>query len=97
LIDYRLSIQPSVGAIIVDPATKEVVAVGHGDPDHPTRHAVMVCIDNVTKRQGGGAWNSDSERKGQGSCSCLSVYFVVITTCNFYDRRFSWVLLDYFI
>ena len=75
--------QPLVGAVIVDPATKEVVAVAHSDPDHPTRHAVMVCIDGVAKRQGGGAWCSDSERKEQGLCSCWSVHSVIITTCNF--------------
>ena len=63
LIDYHLSTQPSVGVVIVDPATKEVVAMAHTDPNHPTRHAVMVCIDGVAKRQGGGAWNGNSERK----------------------------------
>ena len=65
---------------IIDPATKEVVAMAHSDPDHPIRHAVMVCIDDVAKRQGGGVWCSDSERKEQGLCSCWSVHSI-ITTC----------------
>ena len=40
--------------------------MAHSDPDHPTRHAVMVCIDGVAKRQGGGAWHNTSEGKKQG-------------------------------
>ena len=39
--------------------------MAHSDPDHPTRHAVMVCIDGVAKRQGGGAWHNTSEGKKQ--------------------------------
>ena len=76
------NMQPLVGAVIVDPATKEVVAMAHSDPDHPTRHAVMVCIDSVAKRQEGGAWCSDNERKEQGLCSCWSVYSfdIIVTT-----------------
>ena len=63
-----LSTQPSVGAVIVDLATKEVIAQAHSDPNHPTRHAVMVCIDNVAKRQGRGSWHNNSERKEKGMC-----------------------------
>ena len=54
-----------MGAVIVDPATKEVIAQAHTDSDHPTRHAIMVCIDNVAKRQGGGAWRNASEAMKQ--------------------------------
>ena len=59
--------------------------MAHSDPDHTTRHAVMVCIDGVAKRQGGGAWCSDSERKEQGLCY-LSI---IITSQLLYG--FLWV------
>ena len=61
----QCTMQPSVGIVIVDPATKEIIAQAHTDADHPTRHAVMVCIDNVAKRQGGGVWHNASEGKKQ--------------------------------
>lgn len=66
--------QPSVGAVIVDPATKEVVARAHTNPDHPTRHAVMLCIDNVAKRQGGGAWCNTSKVQKQGMFSVVHIF-----------------------
>ena len=62
-----------MGAVIVDPATKDVIAQAHTDSDHPTRHAIMVCIDNVAKRQGGGAWFNSDKRREKGLCSCLAV------------------------
>ena len=65
--------QPSVGAVIVDPTTREVITQAHTDPDHPTRHAVMVCIDNVAKKQGKGAWNDHSKRKKQGIFAAIII------------------------
>ena len=55
--------QSSMGAIIVDPITRRVVAQAHTDIDHLTRHAVMVCIDQVARDQGGGALCNDSKGK----------------------------------
>ena len=64
--------QPSVGDVVVDPATKDlVIAMAHSDPNHPPRHAVMMFIDSVAKQQGGGAWCSDSEGKNQ----CFTIYY----------------------
>ena len=49
--------------MIVDPLTKRVIAHAHTDADHPTRHAVMVCIDRVAREQGGGVWCQDEKKK----------------------------------
>lgn len=47
----------AVGAVIVDPKSGQVVAVGHDlTQDHPLHHAVMVCIDLVAWAQGGGVY-----------------------------------------
>lgn len=54
--------QEPVGAVIVDPVTSTVLAVGHDKRHvHPMQHAVMVCIDLVAHGQGGGAWNLRDE------------------------------------
>nr|XP_020665160.1 probable inactive tRNA-specific adenosine deaminase-like protein 3 [Pogona vitticeps] len=47
-----------VGAVVVDPATGNVLAVGHDCRDglNPLLHAAMVCIDLVAHSQGGGAY-----------------------------------------
>jgi tRNA-specific adenosine deaminase 3 len=46
-----------VGALMVDPAKKEVVAIGFDDRGkHHLKHAVMVVVDLVAQSQGGGAW-----------------------------------------
>ncbi|XP_055086584.1 probable inactive tRNA-specific adenosine deaminase-like protein 3 isoform X1 [Periophthalmus magnuspinnatus] len=47
----------AVGAVVVDPSSDKVIAVGHDcSKDHPLQHAVMVCIDLVAKSQGGGCY-----------------------------------------
>lgn len=49
-----------VGAVMVDPATEKIIAVGHDcRRDHPLHHAVMVCIDLVARGQGGGCYFFD--------------------------------------
>lgn len=46
-----------VGAVIVDPKSGQIIAVGHDlTRDHPLHHAVMVCIDLVAWAQGGGVY-----------------------------------------
>lgn len=48
----------AVGAVVVDPATERIIAVGHDcRGDHPLHHAVMVCIDLVARSQGGGCYS----------------------------------------
>lgn len=48
----------AVGAVIVDPTSGQIVAVGHDlTRDHPLHHAVMVCIDLVAWAQGGGVYS----------------------------------------
>lgn len=50
----------AVGAVMVDPAMERVIAVGHDcRGDHPLHHAVMVCIDLVSRSQGGGCYSFD--------------------------------------
>ncbi|XP_033473661.1 putative inactive tRNA-specific adenosine deaminase-like protein 3 [Epinephelus lanceolatus] len=50
----------AVGAVVVDPATEKIIAVGHDcRGDHPLHHAVMVCIDLVARSQGGGCYSFD--------------------------------------
>lgn len=50
----------AVGALMVDPATERIVAVGHDcRGDHPLHHAVTVCIDLVARSQGGGCYSFD--------------------------------------
>lgn len=47
-----------VGALVVDPAQKRIIAIGYDDRGkYPLKHAVMVVIDLVSHSQGGGAWN----------------------------------------
>ncbi|XP_067843824.1 probable inactive tRNA-specific adenosine deaminase-like protein 3 isoform X2 [Heptranchias perlo] len=57
-VGKEMGMEP-VGAVIVNPATDEVIAVGHDcrNGPNPLLHAVMVCIDLVAYRQGGGAFN----------------------------------------
>ena len=46
-----------VGALVVDPENKKIIAIGYDDRGHHSlQHAVMVAIDLVAKFQGGGAW-----------------------------------------
>jgi tRNA-specific adenosine deaminase 3 len=46
-----------VGALVVDPAKKQVIAVGYDDRGkYHLKHAVMVVVDLVAHSQGGGAW-----------------------------------------
>ncbi|KDR21405.1 hypothetical protein L798_04157, partial [Zootermopsis nevadensis] len=46
-----------VGALVVDPAKKRVIAVGYDDRvKYHLKHAVMVVVDLVAHSQGGGAW-----------------------------------------
>lgn len=54
----RQGMEP-VGAVVVDPATGRVLAVGHDCRNgfNPLLHAVMVCIDLVAYGQGGGAYS----------------------------------------
>lgn len=50
----------AVGAVVVNPATERIIAVGHDcRGDHPLHHAVMVCIDMVARGQGGGCYDFD--------------------------------------
>ncbi|XP_062862325.1 probable inactive tRNA-specific adenosine deaminase-like protein 3 [Trichomycterus rosablanca] len=48
----------AVGAVIVDPRSGQIVAVGHDlrRAGNPLHHAVMACIDLVARSQGGGAY-----------------------------------------
>lgn len=51
----------AVGAVMVDPLTDRIIAVGHDcRGDHPLHHAVMVCIDLVAQSQGSGCYSFDS-------------------------------------
>lgn len=46
-----------VGAVVVDPLTKTVLAIASDDRiSNPMKHAVMVVIDLVARTQGGGLW-----------------------------------------
>ena len=60
-----------VGALVVDPAQKRIIAVGYDDRGkYPLKHAVMVVIDLVSHSQGGGAWNVGDKQYfygGEGS------------------------------
>uniref|UniRef100_A0A3Q3IN06 CMP/dCMP-type deaminase domain-containing protein n=1 Tax=Monopterus albus TaxID=43700 RepID=A0A3Q3IN06_MONAL len=50
----------AVGAVVVNPATERIIAVGHDcRGDNPLHHAVMVCIDLVARSQGGGCYSFD--------------------------------------
>ncbi|XP_051879542.1 probable inactive tRNA-specific adenosine deaminase-like protein 3 [Pristis pectinata] len=55
-----LGMEP-VGAVMVNPASDRIIAVGHDcrNGPNPLLHAVMVCIDQVAYGQGGGAFNHD--------------------------------------
>ena len=42
---------------MVDPILQQVVGTAQDRRDvHPLQHCTMLCIDNVAKGQGGGAW-----------------------------------------
>nr|XP_057937229.1 probable inactive tRNA-specific adenosine deaminase-like protein 3 [Doryrhamphus excisus] len=50
----------AVGAVVVNPLTETIIAVGHDcRRKHPLHHAVMVCIDIVAHMQGGGCYSFD--------------------------------------
>ena len=50
-------LQSPVGAVIVNFQTGQVAARGFSSRGHPTKHAVMMCIDKVALAQGGGVWH----------------------------------------
>ncbi|GBM02818.1 putative inactive tRNA-specific adenosine deaminase-like protein 3 [Araneus ventricosus] len=51
-----------VGCVVVDPTTSETIAIAHDRRDsHPIQHSVMVAVELVSRSQGGGSWNIDSE------------------------------------
>nr|XP_004559171.1 probable inactive tRNA-specific adenosine deaminase-like protein 3 isoform X1 [Maylandia zebra] len=51
----------AIGAVVVDPKTERIIAVGHDcRRKHPLHHAVMVVIDLVARSQGGGFYGFDS-------------------------------------
>ena len=51
----------NVGAVIIDPDSDSILARGHTDTArHPLKHAVMKCIDEIARLQGGGVWEKDT-------------------------------------
>lgn len=64
-----------MGAIIVDPVVKRVIAQASTDNGHPTRHAVMVCIDQVAMAQGGGAWSGSKNKDKEPSKRWSIIYY----------------------
>lgn len=49
--------QTPVGAVVVEPVTKTVLAVASDDREsNPMKHSVMVVVDLVARTQGGGLW-----------------------------------------
>ncbi|XP_071531737.1 probable inactive tRNA-specific adenosine deaminase-like protein 3 isoform X2 [Panulirus ornatus] len=51
---------PSVGVVIIDSQSGQIVSVAQDHRhEHPLQHAVMIAIDNVARRQGGGAWTQN--------------------------------------
>ncbi|XP_027708937.1 probable inactive tRNA-specific adenosine deaminase-like protein 3 [Vombatus ursinus] len=52
----------AIGAVVVDPATETVLAVGHDcrSTSNPLLHATMVCIDLIAQGQGRGTYNFKS-------------------------------------
>lgn len=49
--------QVPVGAVVVDPITKTVLAIASDDRRlNPVKHVVMVAVDLVARTQGGGLW-----------------------------------------
>lgn len=52
-----------IGAVMVDPTQQKIVGFAQDRRDqHPLQHCVMVCIDDVAARQGGGAWSKSGRR-----------------------------------
>ncbi|XP_029315636.1 putative inactive tRNA-specific adenosine deaminase-like protein 3 [Cottoperca gobio] len=94
----ELGMEP-VGAVVVDPATERILAVGHDcRGDHPLHHAVMVCIDLVARSQGGGCYpvdrypacrftspSSDTFQNGPGAEASSQPY--ICTGYNLYVTR----------
>ncbi|XP_061782255.1 probable inactive tRNA-specific adenosine deaminase-like protein 3 [Nerophis lumbriciformis] len=57
----------AVGAVLVDPVSETIIAVGHDcRRKHPLLHAVMVCIDIVARSQGGGCYSFDEHPACRG-------------------------------
>jgi len=54
-------------SVIVDSATKSIIAKAITDPSHPLKHSIMLAIDNVAAEQGGGAWNNKAASLLQGN------------------------------
>lgn len=51
-------LEEQIGAVVVDPKRKSVVAVGYRQTNKGVlKHAPMIAIDNVAKTQNGGVWN----------------------------------------
>ncbi|XP_072900775.1 probable inactive tRNA-specific adenosine deaminase-like protein 3 [Hemitrygon akajei] len=63
-VGKELGMEP-VGAVMVNPVSDRIIAVGHDcrNGPNPLLHAVMVCIDQVAHAQGGGAFNHDKYLK----------------------------------
>ncbi|PNF22888.1 putative inactive tRNA-specific adenosine deaminase-like protein 3 [Cryptotermes secundus] len=53
-----------VGALVVDPAKKQIIAIGYDDRGrYHLKHAVMVAIDLVSHSHGGGAWTEEARSR----------------------------------
>lgn len=61
--NFTYFLQLPIGAVIVDPATKSVIAEAYDlrQAGYPLQHAVMVAIDLVAHSQGGGMWHFDGQ------------------------------------
>ena len=70
-ITLHIGLQCSAGAVIVDPTIHKIVAVAPKQKEHPSyhclQHPVMLCIDVVSSKQGGGAWTSKGQAEGDSS------------------------------
>ena len=65
----------AVGAVVVDPATSEILAKCHDmRGQHPLYHAVMVGVDLVARCQGGGAWDFG---EGKDICEIVNINICV--------------------
>ncbi|XP_030078147.1 tRNA-specific adenosine-34 deaminase regulatory subunit ADAT3 isoform X2 [Microcaecilia unicolor] len=85
----------AVGAVLVNPATEEVLAVGHDcrKISNPLLHGTMVCIDLVARAQGGGAYNFDSYPLCSFAASVKEAPGAGVTDC--FDDASSSSILPY--
>lgn len=89
-IDTARLNQSPVGALVYDPKDERVLAVSFdGSATHPIKHAILVLIDTIAGKQGGGRWSKTNDNDDDGESKSN------INQCSAIKRSIPYLLTGY--